>query len=475
MRFSEYYKLDKVQAELDFVDINVEQDTPLYLDPYAITNKEDGWSDKCSDLINSFFNEIIVAVNSKNKKKGVDLLSYLSEPEETCLGVSKGGNKGRGIGSEQAGQLYSAFANSRAAQSGIIEDLSDFALFIPNIGRDKISDITTNILRGQLIDYTQQQCNLYDIKIQQVASGFFWDPHALQWSQSYVDLPVINGQKILLVPKYAVRYQVGVDYSTYYNYFVLDYLRSEHLRAQDSLVHALKNGKFRVYQKDLQARYPKDKDFLAKFTEAHPDIIKKYKDELKTKSSRVPNIDDENFKEDEFSGYLIEKLKSIPPGNSDANKYHNLCIGIISFLFFPYLINPIKEKEINEGRKRIDILYTNSVNGGVFRRAALNPSFNAFLIPVECKNYSKDPVNPEFDQLIGRFNREGGKLGLLLYRESVDRGLIIKRCKDAVKAGQGCILPIDDEFLVTLLEKVKDGRRMSVDNFLDELYVEVIS
>jgi hypothetical protein len=131
IRFSEIYGLNKQQAELDFVDVTPGDDLPLYLDPYALTTREDTWSESAHHLIVSFFHEVLQAVKAGNQTRGIRLLSHLGEPEETHLGVSREGNRGRGVGSVQATELYKALKNSKAAVSGLLEDLSDFALFIP--------------------------------------------------------------------------------------------------------------------------------------------------------------------------------------------------------------------------------------------------------------------------------------------------------------------------------------------------------
>lgn len=56
---------------------------------------------------------------------------------------------------------------------------------------------------------------------------------------------------------------------------------------------------------------------------------------------------------------LKESLLSIHPGTEMASDFHNLMIGIFELLLYPNLINPNKELEINEGRKRIDICFNN--------------------------------------------------------------------------------------------------------------------
>lgn len=70
---------------------------------------------------------------------------------------------------------------------------------------------------------------------------------------------------------------------------------------------------------------------------------------------------------------------------------------------------------------------------------------HASFVPTECKNYSEDPANPELDQLLGRFTVQRGWLGLLCYRSSDDKALILQRCKDAAHAQQGYMLALDDD------------------------------
>ena len=41
MRFSEHFQLGMTQYELDFVDIPLETDIPLFIDPYAISIRND--------------------------------------------------------------------------------------------------------------------------------------------------------------------------------------------------------------------------------------------------------------------------------------------------------------------------------------------------------------------------------------------------------------------------------------------------
>ena len=53
--FSEFYKLDKNQFELDFVDVPVNgPDIRLFIDPYALARRKDPWYQACADEVYGF-------------------------------------------------------------------------------------------------------------------------------------------------------------------------------------------------------------------------------------------------------------------------------------------------------------------------------------------------------------------------------------------------------------------------------------
>ena len=284
-RFSNIHALNKRQSELDFVDILVDTDIPLFVDPFAFKIGADDWSKECNDLVIGFFQELIDALRGGNQFKARELLANLHEPNETRLGVScpkpSALPQGRGIGDKQANSLYSAFAKSKAVETGILTDLSDCELFIEGVSHDKISDITINIIRRKLVKFTQDQCRLWNIPMELKPTGPCWDDDAKEWRGGFERLPVYRGSPILLVPKRAIRYRMAVDYSEYYDKHIIEHIRQEYERQEcvnsaASLTKVLR-GKCRVTKKSVKEKNPSSKTFVREFSEEHPDVLADYK------------------------------------------------------------------------------------------------------------------------------------------------------------------------------------------------------
>lgn len=478
MRISVWAGLHNRQAELDFVDVDTDQDTRLFVDPYAIDIRQDAWSAECSRHLRSFFGALISAIRNGENARAVHLSSHLHEAGENFLGMSRGRPQGRGIGRGQAEDLVDALRRSRAVETGLLTELSETELFIAGIGADKVSDLTTNIIRGPLLEYTITQADLWGMPLTGgLAMGPVWDPNREDWVQSPRRTIVVDGHPVILVPKFSVRRSLCLNSQEFYNH-VLGYLQAEYLRAGQGLARVLKSGQQVVdpYPKRiLKDRHPKSKPYLAEFAQEHPEVLAHYKNIAGAKGPLGTEDVESDFDEQAYAGLLSEALAAIPPGGDHASAYHTYCLGTLTFLLYPDLIRPVREREIDQGRKRIDIAYTNAATEGFFQTALASPQMRAIEIPVECKNYRQDIANPELDQLTGRFSHVRGFLGILCCRSFDDKARFISRCKDAAVHRSQFVLVLDDEDIRQMLANIAIGRRQDNDLFLRRKYAALVA
>jgi hypothetical protein len=456
VRISQHFKTGKQQPELDFVDIDVNADIPLFLDPYFLANRIDQWSLKASSTIRNYFQTLIDKLR-KDDNSASGLLSWLHEPNETCLGLSKGRPRGRGVGKYDIANLYASLSKSKAVKTGVVSDIEDCHIFVDGVGKDKLSDMTTGIIRRHLIDYTQNQAKLNGIPLTNgVPSGYFWDTSLGRWNNIHTEMLIINNRKILLVPKGVVSFSSGYTPEKYYNKFILEYLQNDFQSLRPVLIQERKDGTKYVTKKHLKKEYPFDRRFLLEFTQKHPEIFREFRDKAKDDYKTTDNNEIHFCDIPPLCKSLVNHLRVIPAGSDCASQYHHLIAGILELIFYPHLIDPTIEKEINEGRKRVDIVYDNAARENFFYDLHKIKGIRCPYVLVECKNYSSDPQNPALDQLIGRFSDTRGRFGLLICRRIENKDLFISRCKDTLKDGHGLIIPITDEDIIAILNDIAD-------------------
>lgn len=486
MKISKELGLNVKQSELDFIDIDINNDTKLFLDPYFISRCDFPLADKMYMTIKNFFEYVLELLRSGDIKKAKEIFSYLGEPNETCLGMSKGNVNGSGIGPVNSERIIDSLLTSKALKSNLITDIEDCKIFIDGVDRDRISDMVTNIVRKHLNDYTIEQCKFWNIDVSSSSNGnYFWNSKTRSWEYLEEDGLFIGGRRILLVPKRIVSYTSKYTPEIYYKQFALEYKRNEHLRFQTELVRYRKPkkgemiGQPYLYKKTVDEYIRKNeivnKEWLDNFSEQHEDVFRDFKENRKSLKELNPvdvNVNEIETSKD-IADYLIEKLSNTESGGTSATGYHHLMAVILEFVFYPSITSPIIEKEIHTGRKRIDIVYDNSATDGFFNNIVNIKQIPASHIIVECKNYTNEVGNPELDQISGRFNLYN-KFGIITFRNYQDIKQFILRCNDTCKDGRGFIIPLCDEDIINLLGMRGNNKYDEINNFMSKRLSEIM-
>jgi hypothetical protein len=256
---------------------------------------------------------------------------------------------------------------------------------------------------------------------------------------------------------------------------LLRFLQHEHLKLGTSLVQTrIRRDKSKVRfvtKKSLIERGGAafDKDFLATFTQAHPEVFREFRAAERTREYSIPieELIAENV--GDICQYLEDKLVSTPSGPDSATKYHRLVVSILDFLLYPHLTKPTVEQKIHGGRKRIDVTFDNGATHGFFAALSNQAQIPCRYIFAECKNYGRDVGNPDIDQLSGRFSVNTGRFGLLLCRNIEDMDLLLARCRDTMQDGRGMVIPLVDEDLIVGLRERAGGLEYPLQKRLEEV------
>lgn len=146
------------------IDIVLNADTPLFIDPILLSrSKSKIWAVKGQKTYRTFFENAIKLLKAVKARSKEDIIwrtlskNFLfTEINYTCLGY--GGGKGSGWGPDLVNKILNTAKD--IVDLGI-EDIDFFmalALFEEGIGADRISDMVTNILLEEIIEYSQSIC-----------------------------------------------------------------------------------------------------------------------------------------------------------------------------------------------------------------------------------------------------------------------------------------------------------------------------
>ncbi|MDM5339695.1 hypothetical protein QUF84_21070 [Fictibacillus enclensis] len=293
MKISEYFELGKGQKDLDFVDINFLYDSRLFIDPSRIHIIEKEWYQEASDTIFDFFNHILTLYRNGEREKAKELFRFGREPKETCLGMSSQGTDGRGASSDLLAKIFDSVSEKRLIEDGLIEAPMDYCVFVEDFAEDRMSDLVTNLIRKQLLDYTIRQCEIYNIPLteNEMEVGHYWNYKTNRWEIITSRCLMVEEKKILLVPKDIVVQSYLYSTQKYLDVHVLVKRQEEHLQEESPLTRR----RF-LKTKDIWVTYPPAKDVIEKHeiqdkesrkdyaihhTRRHPDLIVAFRANIK--------------------------------------------------------------------------------------------------------------------------------------------------------------------------------------------------
>ena len=211
---------EKGHEKFDFVDVAIDDDNLIFIDPCLIERRNDAWSVKASEHIKSYFDNLFEAYNVGNREAMRLLLSHAGEQNATRLGYGNGDN---GKGNTAMG-LLDIFQPLELLISEIktIGKAEDLPLLIPGFAEDGMSDLLTNILHECLNEFTMEQMRKYGISSNGKKAFYTWDMQLGAWNKVEKAAYLVNGKELLLVPKCIVRKNYLFGVNQYFNRIILE-------------------------------------------------------------------------------------------------------------------------------------------------------------------------------------------------------------------------------------------------------------
>ena len=184
-------------------------DLPLFIDPFLLfTSRKREYQNLHSEMI-----RYLCFLRDKSLAGSINdglLKAWYCFPEvsQNKLGFCLTGSSGSGLGlgfaralNENLNKLFSNFGNERVTKGSHLEKL---VLIRDGVGRDNISDFTTNLIKGYLLEYTQTfaKKHITPEKLKRVPIPRVKFNYEIGvWEDATFELPWLDGDYVLLTPE----------------------------------------------------------------------------------------------------------------------------------------------------------------------------------------------------------------------------------------------------------------------------------
>jgi hypothetical protein len=208
--FCDFFKVSpKVLDKYGAFNISLVADLPLFIDPFLLFNSKTQEYRQLHDQIIDYLKFLRDQSTARPLPPGL-IYAWYSFPEvrQNWFGFSTRTNRGHGLGTDFAlalnqnlSSIFRDFGKEKVTKESHLEKL---CLISSGVGKDKISDFTTNLIKGYLLEYTQAfaQREIDPTLRRSVAvSKVRFNYETQTWMSGVYDLPFYKGGHVILTPK----------------------------------------------------------------------------------------------------------------------------------------------------------------------------------------------------------------------------------------------------------------------------------
>jgi hypothetical protein len=434
-RLNDFYNLSFTQAEVDFAIPFLDEDIPLYVDPFLLWKSPSQQDNSLHGALASSFNNL-GHIFLTDEKRAIDILLEMSECNEAGLGNSPQ-KQGKRIGNEFATSILDVYKNVPQVEQKGLAHFEELQLLVENLSKDRISDISCNLLKSFIIDYTIQQAEKYNIPTESVSTRLF-DLRHCRIDIETLTLPInpLTGQAILLIPKRWLRHIPWINFDDYYS----GYLSTSQKILVGRKIPRVEVLEFNRNNYDQIQTYIKRKELAQNDCKNDPLF------------SQIPVLS---------AKAKMKAIAKLPTGKiENADKeYENILCPLLASLLYPELDFAQPQSRTDSGVLIRDLIFYNNTSDNTLKE--LYDDFGSKQIVIELKNVKQVETN-HINQLNRYLNTEFGKFGIIFTRNKPPRN-VFQNTIDLWSGQRKCILIMDDSDLELMCQVYENKQRKPLD------------
>ncbi len=444
-RLNDYHGLAFTQEEVDFAIPFLDEDIPLYVDPFLLWKSPSQQDNSLHTALVSSFNHFGHLFRTGRCQQAVDTLVRISECPEVGLGVARD-KRGHRIGEKTAAQVLSLFEKIPRVQSGGFDHIEEVQLYVDQISRDRVSDFTCSLIKSFLIDFTVDQCQRWAVPTQPVEIQDLFDYRDKTLKSEEVAVPVNpqNGAPVVLVPKRWLRYVPWINYE--------DYFAGSYLKALE-----------------LPGKIKADRVAVLNFNRQNYDLVQTYIQYKERTRDDCKN--DPLFKPIPVTSAKrkFAQVKKLPTGKTDKadRLYEDYVCQLTASLLYPHLDFASEQSRTDSGVLIRDLIFYNNRSFDFLDEVWAD--YDCRQIVMELKNVANvEPLH--INQLNRYLTDQFGRFAVLITRNPLPRP-VYRNTVDLWAGQRKCIIALTDADLSLMVTVFESRQRYPVE-VIKRAYVE---